>query len=155
MRPRLEVLVLDLRPRRLAVAGALLAAYSLAPLPLLRAVEASDSYSVSTLRQKERRVGSTISLDRASFRLAAAGGLVELWTGDIVRAVGAIPEHDARVSLTGTFLQRDVLRVERFVEHRKSRDWPTYLALSILGVLWARPFLGRASPPAPTRRAAP
>jgi hypothetical protein len=139
VRPRLPVLSLELRPRRLAAAGALLAAYALAPLPLLGSVEESNSYSVSTLRQKERRAGSTIGLDRAGFRRTPGGGLIELWNGETVGAIGAIPEQDARVSLTGTFLQPDRLRVERFVEHRRQRDWPSYLALAMLFLLWARP----------------
>ena len=54
---------------------------------------------------------------------------------------GPVPDHDARVSLYGTFLEPDLLRVDRFVEHRVSRDWPSYLALLLLGVLWVRPWL--------------
>jgi len=154
VRPRLPATGLNLRPSRLAAAGTLLAAYALAPLPFLRSMEASNSYSVSTLRQKEQRRGERVSLDRTTVRRTPDGGLVELWTGEIVRATGAMPEHDARVSLAGTFLERDLLRVERFVEHRQHRDWPTYLALAMLSLLWARPYLSGLSPPAPTRRAA-
>lgn len=139
VRPRLPAMGLDLRPVRLAAAGTLLAAYAVLPLSFLRSLEASNSYSVSTLRQKEQRLGARISLDRTTFLRTPDGGLVELWTGEIVRATGAIPRYDARVSLTGTFLELDLLRVERFVEHRQQRDWPTYLALAMLSLLWARP----------------
>jgi hypothetical protein len=141
---------LDVRPRCLAVAGALLAAYALAPFPFLGSIEASNSYSVGTLRQKERRTGVTIRLDRAVFRRSAAGSFIELWTGEKVRATGATPDHDARLSLAATFLQPDLLRVESYVEHRHQRDWPTYLALTMLALLWVRPVVARTRAPRPT-----
>jgi hypothetical protein len=155
VRPRLPAMGLDLRPGRLAAAGTLLVAYALAPLPFLRSIEASNSYSVRTLRQREQRPGARVSLDRTTVRRTPAGGLVELWTGEVVRTTGALPEHDARISLSGTFLEPDLLRVDRFVEHRRHRDWLTYLALAMLSLLWARPQLGGLRCPAPTRRAAP
>jgi hypothetical protein len=132
---------LDLRPARLAASGALLAGYFLAPLPFLGALEASDSYSVKTLREVDARAGRPVGLDRTAFVSAPAGGVVELWTGERVRAVGAVPAHDATVSLHGTFLAPDVLRVDRLAEHRTSRDWPSYLALVLLALVWARPLL--------------
>jgi hypothetical protein len=128
----------DLRPRRLAAAGALLAAYLLAPLPFLRAIEASDSYSVKTLRERDARPGRGVSLDRTAFLATPAGGLVALWTGERVRATGSLPDHDAIVSLHGTFLEPDVLRVERLVEHRRNRDWPSYLGLVLLALVFLR-----------------
>jgi hypothetical protein len=60
-----------------------------------------------------------------------------------VRATGDLPAHDATVSLEGTFLAPDLLRVDRLFEHRQNRDWPSYLALLLLALVWARPFLGR------------
>ena len=44
-------------PARLAAAAALLAGYFLFPLPFLPAIEASDSYSVKTVREVEARTG--------------------------------------------------------------------------------------------------
>jgi hypothetical protein len=136
----------DVRPARLATAGALLAAYFLAPLPFLGAVEASDSYSVKTLREVSARAGRAVSLDRTAFVSTPTGGAVQLWTGERVRAVGRLPAHDGTVSLHGTFLAPDVLRVDRLAEHRRDRDWPSYLALVLLALVWARPLLG-ARPP--------
>jgi hypothetical protein len=144
--PRRPTLGLDLRPKRLAAVGALLAAYFLAPLPFLGAIQASDSYSVKTLREVEARPGRTVGLDRTAFVARPAGGRIRLWTGEEVRATGPLPGHDATVSLYGTFLAPDVLRVDRLMEHRRDRDWPSYLALVLLGLVWARPLLG-ASPP--------
>jgi hypothetical protein len=144
--PRRPTRGLDLRPARLAAAGALLAAYFLAPLPFLGAIFASDSYSVKTLREVQARPGRTVGLDRTAFVARPAGGSIRLWTGEEVRATGPLPAHDATVSLYGTFLAPDVLRVDRLVEHRQNRDWPSYLALVLLAAVWARPLLG-ASPP--------
>lgn len=62
--------------------------------------------------------------------------------------MGAIPDHDARVSLRGTFLAPDVLHVDRLVEHRQDRDWPSYVALGLLALVWGRPLWPpRRSPP--------
>jgi hypothetical protein len=138
-RPRATVLGFAGRPSRLAGAAALLAAYLVFPLPFLGAVEASGSYSVKTLREKDARPGRAVSVDRTAFLAAPGGGVVELWTGERVRATGDVPAHDATVSFHGTFLAPDVLRVDRIFEHRQDRDWPSYVALVLLAVLWARP----------------
>jgi hypothetical protein len=143
-RPRGTPTGFDLRPSRLAAAGALLAAYCLFPLPFLGAVEASDSYSVKTLREVDARAGRAVGLDRTAFFAAPAGGFIRLWTGEQVRATGPLPDHDATVSLYGTFLAPDVLRVDRLFEHRRGRDWPSYLALVLLALVWARPIRRRA-----------
>ncbi len=149
-RRNVPVVALDRRPRRALAALALLAAYLLAPLPFLRAIEDSDSYSVKTLRERDARPGRGVSLDRTAFVATPAGGLVALWTGERVRATGPLPDHDAIVSLHGTFLEPDVLRVEQIAEHRRNRDWPSYLGLVLLALVFARGAL----PPRPARPAA-
>jgi hypothetical protein len=151
-RSRATSVALDLRLRRVALAGGLLAAYLLAPLPFLRAIEASDSYSVKTLREKDARPGRRVSLDRTAFLATPAGGIVQLWTGERVRATGSLPDHDAIVSLHGTFLEPDVLRVDRLVEHRRNRDWPSYLGLLLLALVFLR---GARAPDAPQPSASP
>jgi hypothetical protein len=149
-RPRGTAVAFELRPRRVAAAGALLAAYLLAPLPFLRAIESTDSYSVKTLREKDARPGRSVSLDRTAFLATPAGGFVQLWTGERVRGTGALPTHDATVSLHGTFLERDVLRVDRWVEHRRNRDWPSYLGLVLLGLVFTRGAWDRRRLPPPS-----
>jgi hypothetical protein len=139
-RPRNANLGFALSPRRVSASAALLAAYLVLPVPFLGAVEASGSYSVKTLREVAARPGRTVSVDRTAFFAAPAGGVVELWTGERVRATGDVPGHDATVSFHGTFLAPDVLRVDRVFEHRQDRDWPSYVALLLLAVLWARPL---------------
>jgi hypothetical protein len=132
---------LELRPRRVGVAVLFVVAYLLAPLAFLDAVQASDSYSVKTLREVGDRPGRTIGLDRTSFEATPAGGFVHMWNGERVRVTGPVPDHDARVSLYGTFVEPDLLRVDRYVVHRGGRDWPSYLALVLLALLWVRPWL--------------
>jgi hypothetical protein len=146
VRPRTASLGFALRPSRLAGAAALFAAYLVFPLPFLGAVEASGSYSVKTLREVDARPGRTVSLDRTAFLATPSGGLFELWTGERVRATGDVPGHDATVSLHGTFLAPDVLRVDRLFEHRQNRDWPSYVALLLLAVVWARPLWPASRP---------
>jgi hypothetical protein len=77
---------------------------------------------------------------------AGTGVLVfSLWTGERVRAVGPAPQHSARVSLHGTFLAVDELRIDSLKVHPGDRDLPTYAGLLLLALLWARPLLpGRA-----------
>jgi len=146
VRSRRPVLGFDLRPRRLAAAGALLVVYLAAPLPFFAAIEATDSYSVKTLREAERRPGRSVSFDRTAYLAAPGGGFLSIWTGERLRVTGPVPDHDARVSLHGTFLEPDLIRIDRLVEHRRDRDWPSYLALALLGVLWVRPYLPGPGP---------
>jgi hypothetical protein len=138
LRPRGTAVAFALGRRRLAGAAALLAAYLLAPLPFLGAIEDSGSYSVKTLREVDARPGRPVSLDRTGFEATPAGGFVQLWTGERVRATGPLPAHDALVSLHGTFLTPEVLRVDRLVEHRRNRDWPSYLGLALLSLVFLR-----------------
>jgi len=140
-RPHRATLGFDRQPARLAAAAAFLTAYFLAPLAVLGAIQASDSYSVKTLREVEARPGRAVALDRTAFVATPSGGLVQLWTGERVRAAGTLPDHDAAVSLYGTFLAPDLLRVDRLIEHRQHRDWPSYLALLLLALVWARPLV--------------
>jgi hypothetical protein len=143
-RGRGEAVGWERRPRRWALSALLVAAYLAAPLPLLGAIEASDSYSVKTLRDRDARTGRRVGLDRAHFVATPAGGVLEIWTGERVRATGALPDHDATVSLYGTFLAPDVLRADQLVEQRRDRDWPSYLGLALLALVfvprapWAR-----------------
>jgi hypothetical protein len=116
-------------------------AYLVFPLPFLGAIEESGSYSVKVLREVEARAGRTVSLDRTAFVATPAGGVVQLWTGERVRATGELPGHDATVSLRGTFVAPEVLRVDRLYVHRQDRDWPSYVGLLLLGLLWTRPLL--------------
>lgn len=139
-RPRKAIVGFVSTPSRVVGAAALLAAYLVFPLPFLGAVEASGSYSVKTLRELDARPGRSVSIDRTVFRAGPGGGVIEMWTGERVRATGDLPAHDATVSLHGTFLAPDVLRVDRLFEHRQNRDWPSYVALVLLAVLWARPL---------------
>jgi hypothetical protein len=142
-RPRNATVGFVSTPPRLGASAALLAAYLACPVPFLGAIEASGSYSVKALREVGARPGRTVRLDRTAFHATPAGGVVELWTGESVRATGALPARDATVSLEGTFLAPDVLRIDRLFEHRQDRDWPSYVALLLLGALWARPLWPR------------
>jgi len=139
-RPRNAVIGFVWSPPRLAASAAFLAAYLSFPLPFLGPIQASDSYSVKTLREVEGRPGRTVRLDRTAFYATPGGGVVHLWTGEDVRATGARPAHDAIVSLEGTFLAPGVLRIDRLFVHRQNRDWPSYVALAMLALLWARPL---------------
>ena len=145
-RARDGFVALERRASRWALAGALAAAYLAAPLPFLGAIEASDSYSVKTIREREARTGRRVGLDRARFLATPAGGFVELWNGERVRATGPLPDHDGTVSLYGTFLAPDVLRADTLVEQRHSRDWPSYLGLALLGLVLARWSLRPVTP---------
>jgi hypothetical protein len=139
-RPRNADLRFVVNSNRLVASAAFLAAYLLFPLPFLGAVEDSGSYSVKALREVDARPGRTVSLDRTAFHAAPGGGLVELWTGERVRATGTLPDRSGTVSVEGTFLTPDVLRVDRLFEHRQDRDWPSYVALLLLALVWARPL---------------
>jgi hypothetical protein len=144
-RPRKAIVAFAWSPPRLAASAAFLAAYLAFPLPFLGAIQASDSYSVKTLREVDARAGRMVRLDRTAFHATPGGGVVHLWTGEDVRATGARPAHDAVVSLEGTFLAPDVLRIDRLFVHRQNRDWPSYVALVMLVAVWVRPARWRST----------
>jgi hypothetical protein len=105
---------------------------------------------VKTLRERDARKGRRVSLDRTGFVATPAGGLVQLWTGERVRATGNLPSHDASVSLHGTFLEPDVLRVDELVVHRGHRDWQSYAGLVLLALVFLRGARAQRGAPAGT-----
>ncbi len=130
-----------LRPRALGMASIFVLAYFVFPLPYLGAILASDSYSVGTLKAMETRTGRTVRFDRTGFVRDSSGDFIEVWSGERLRVTGRTPEREGSVSLEGVFVSPELLRIDRLVEHRQSRDWPSYLALGLLGLLWIRPLL--------------
>jgi hypothetical protein len=121
-----------------------LAAYFVLPIPVMPAIEASDSYSTRTIREIAQRPGRRVSLDRTVFeRAPEGGGYVWLWTGERIRALGPVPPQDARVSFHGTFVTSDQVRIDSLKVHEGDRDLPTYAGLSLLALLWLRPLAAR------------
>jgi amidase len=51
------------------------------------------------------------------------------------------------VSLLGTFLAPDVVRADVLVEQRRSRDWPSYLGLGLLVLVFLRGIIPPMRPP--------
>jgi hypothetical protein len=141
LRPSGPRVALAREPKAHALAAVLMAAYFVAPLPFLPAIEATDSYSTRTLREAAARPGRPVSLDRTYFEKASDGSFVRLWTGERVRVVGPTPPASGKVSLHGTFVEPDLLRIDRLMEHPVDRDAPSYVALFLLVLVWARPLL--------------
>jgi hypothetical protein len=117
--------------------------YLAAPLLLMPAVLESDSYSVRTLRERERRAGRRVGLDRVWLLRGADGPQIALWTGERVRTAGELPEGELRISLEGRFLAPDLLLVENHAVQGFDRDLPSYAGLALLALLWLRPFARR------------
>jgi hypothetical protein len=140
--------VFDLHPRRLASAATLVAAYLVAPLPFL-----APSGLRQLLGEDAARAGRAAGPGREPrphcVPRDSGGRARRTLDGRAGASHGLAADHDASVSLYGTFLETDVLRVDRFVEHRRNRDWPSYLGLLLLALVFLRGALGpRALPSA-------
>ena len=136
---------LVLKPARIAAGVVLLVAYAAVPFGWMTAVEGSGNYSVDILRRPEHRPGQPLGLDRNRFLHEADGDYLRLWSGERVRVVGLTLDHDATVSIRGSFVDRSTVRIHALHEHRGlSRDLWTYLALVLFLVLCARPLIRKA-----------
>jgi hypothetical protein len=136
---------LDLRPRRLVVAGILTAAYLATPLAFLDAAQADDAHYVGTLRADDEhdragRVGRSIELHRAYYRHRDGVPVVRTLTEEELEVPGLEleePGDGARISVRARFETPRRLEVESWHVHRAARrDAATYLGLLAIAAQW-------------------
>jgi hypothetical protein len=111
--------------------------YAILPLALLNGPYSADVQSIATLKERERRVGSELRLDRRPYQQRADGDVVITLAGEPLRIVGNIRATSPQVSLIGEFVDLDAIRIHQLHEfHSPWRDLASYVGLGLICLVW-------------------
>jgi hypothetical protein len=122
------------------VAMGLATAYVLAPMGLRHGPYARDNHYVKTLRNHAQRTGRQVEMDRRPYTPRDRGAMVATLVGEQIRLNSQPLPHAATVSLRGTFIDPDTIRIDAWHLHWPwFRDGASYLGLILLVALWLKP----------------
>jgi hypothetical protein len=129
----------SLAQTRLGLAAVCLTAYLVLPLVLWHGPYAADNYFIKTLRERHARAGRYIEMDRANYVSHAEEASMFSLVGEAIRVQGPPQDHTAKISIEGTFLDAETVRIENIHLHWPwFRDGSSYIGLMWLGVLWLK-----------------
>ena len=124
-------------PSRLVAAIVLLLLYMLSPMALTDGPLSANFMSMATLKAKQHRVGSEVRIDREPYQHRAVGDVVITLAGEPLHIVGDRRATSSQVSLIGTFVDSDAIRVYRLHEfHTPWRDFASYVGLVLVSLVW-------------------
>ena len=117
------------------------AAYVLAPMGLRHGPYAQDNHYLQTLRNYPQRTGRRVEMDRRPYTPRDREATVATLVGEQIRLNRQPLPHAATVSLRGTFIDPDTIRIDALYVHWPwFRDGASYLGIILLGVLWLKPI---------------
>lgn len=128
--------------RKLVPVVLLVSMYFFGPLAFLNGPYSTDANSVSTLKEREHRVGKEVRMDRQTYEQRDDGDVVLTFAHEPLRVVGDIrAEKSLQVSLIGEFVNIDTIRIHRLHEyHSLWRDFASYAGLGLIALVWLVAF---------------
>lgn len=129
------------RRRQWTAAALLLLLYLVTPFFLFAGPEKENNHYVATLRDTGSREGKYIEFDRRSFRRSDM--TIHSYSGERLRLQGNVPDHDALLSIRGSFMDQFTIEVEEYHRHRQFRDLASMLALSGILITWLLALRGK------------
>jgi len=121
---------------RICAFTALIAVYFVAPFLLIGGPEELDNHFVKTLRDRHERTGSYIEIDRNHYVHTPGGGVMRTFAGEELNVEGVELDRSALLSIRGTFIAEDRVRVEEYHVHSWIRDGASYLGVLVFSLLW-------------------
>lgn len=123
---------------RLAGILALLGSYFFGPLFLLQEPIEADAHSLGTLSGTQVRTGRHVEMDRARYVRTQEGTFLRYYGGkEQVRVEDLGMSSPATVSIRGVFADENTVRVTEYHIHAGGlRDYPTYLGLGVISIVW-------------------
>jgi hypothetical protein len=117
----------------------LAAAYVLAPMGLRHSPYVHDNHYVQTLRNHPQRTGRQVEMDRRPYTPRDRGATVATLVDEQIRVSSQPLPHAATVSLRGTFIDPDTIRIDALYVHWPwFRDGASYLGIILMSVLWLK-----------------
>ena len=122
--------------KRLAVVITLLGTYLLLPALLLQYPEKANNHFVHTLRSVHDRTGKFIEVDRTTYIHHPSGDFLLVFSGEKLNVDGIDLDRSATVSIRGTFIAEDRIRVQKYHVHFPGfRDGASYLGLILVTLI--------------------
>lgn len=116
----------------------LIAIYFILPFFLLNGPKEANNHFVKTLSSRNDRSGSYVELDRVIYVPKPSGDVLGTFAKEEIRVEGIKLDHSASVSVRGTFVGTDLIRVsEKHVHARWFRSGASYMGLGLVGLLWS------------------
>jgi hypothetical protein len=124
---------------RLGLAAVCVTAYFLLPFAFWHGPYTADNYFIKTLRERHARAGRYIEMDRVDYVPHADGANIFSLVGEAIGVQGQPRNRAAKVSIKGTFLDVETIRIDQLHIHWPwLRDGASYIGLIGLGVLWLK-----------------
>ncbi len=114
----------------------LLSLYMFLPIFLFSGPYAADNNYAATLSDPTTRTGKKLMTDRSRF--LAHEKQIQVYSGEKIKVIGALPEKDAIVSVHGVFLAPDTLRITDLHVHYRLRDLSSVFGLAAILFLWLK-----------------
>lgn len=123
---------------RVAGVVILLCLYIGSPLALLDGPYTADIQSIATLKEKDKRTGKSVRIDRAPYERVAEGDLVETLAYETLHVVGTLRATSSQVSLVGRFVDPESIYIEQLHEYNYPwRDLASYIGIALLTLIWS------------------
>ncbi len=119
-----------------AIAALLLCFYLFIPPLIFNLPEESGSHFIQTLRNKEKRRGRAIEIDRASYHPEVLGGRI-IVANEEIKVSNNAPANSGVISLKGTFTDTQTIEINEWHMHSNwLRDSSSHLALVLIASSW-------------------
>ncbi len=125
---------------RLLASFFFLGAYFFVPILLIKCPYTADNHFIRTLKDKGRRMGKPVEIDRNEFLPTPRGPVLKTCFKEEIRLIGAVPEHAAKISLKGRFSDQGTIHVVQFHVHSRLRDIFSLLGLGWVFLTWTDPL---------------
>jgi len=123
---------------RVAGVVVLLCLYIGSPFALLDGPYAADILSIATLKEKDKRTGKSVRIDRAPYKQGAEGDQVETLAYETLHVAGNIHATSPQVSLIGRFDDPESIHIEQLHEYDHPwRDLASYIGIALLILIWS------------------
>ena len=120
--------------KRQAAGILLLAVYLLLPLLLFNSPLQANNHFAATLKNRTNRAGAFIEIDRKPYR--AHDHTIATYSGEQLKVMGRLPEHDAILSLQGQFIDNTTILISKYHVHSPMRDIYSLIGIIMFLVTW-------------------
>ena len=123
----------------LLLSSLLLISYILLPFMFFNDSFEADNHYVQTLQSKEQRSGKAIGFDRCRYDKSTA--TITVFTREKFKLISDQSIADGTISLLGRFTDNNTITASTVHQHAATRDFYSYVGLSVLLLLWATALL--------------
>ena len=123
----------------LLLSSLLLISYVLLPFLFINDSFEADNHYVQTLQSKEQRSGKAIGFDRCRYDKSTA--TITVFTREKFKLISDQSIADGTISLLGRFTDNNTITASSVHQHASTRDFYSYIGLSILLLLWGTALL--------------